>query len=134
MQREYILRNRHISCNSTDDQKNHCEHNPNILSPTVIALTAIKEMADNPETPDESQQPFSATQVESKEKPVVKIADFSAVIMEEKLNLLIVAINKMNTNFHHKFEDLTRQLNDHEKEIVPCLCRGGIKNKDCLCL
>ena len=47
-----------------------------------------------------------------KEIPVIKMNDFEAVGMDEKLNLLMVAINKINTMFHHKFEDLNKQMND----------------------
>ena len=51
------------------------------------------------------------------EVPVIEIKDFTLVDMEEKLNLLMVAINKINTNFHHKFEALNNKLNDPKKGI-----------------
>ena len=47
-----------------------------------------------------------------KEIPVIKMDDFSQVDTDEKLNLIMVAINKINTNFHHKFQELHDQLND----------------------
>ena len=49
---------------------------------------------------------------------MIQMKDFSAVDIEEKLNLLMVAINKINANFHHKFEDLNKQLNDGDNGIV----------------
>ena len=55
--------------------------------------------------------------------------DFSTVNMDEKLNLLMVAINKMNTNFHHKLDDLNKQLNEGDNAIVTRLatCETAIK-------
>ena len=44
--------------------------------------------------------------VSLQEVPVVNMADFEVVDANDKLNLLMAAINKINTNFHYKMEDL----------------------------
>ena len=44
------------------------------------------------------------------EIPFVSMSDFEIVDMNDKLNLLMSAINKMNNNFHHKFDSLKDQL------------------------
>ena len=63
-----------------------------------------------------------------KDCPVIQMQDFSAVNMEEKLNLLMVAINKINTNFYYKSEDLNKQLNVGKEAIIPRLmkCKEAI--------
>ena len=55
-----------------------------------------------------------------KEIPVVSMEDFEVVDVNDKLNLLMAAFNKINTNFHHKFESLTKQLTE-DSGIVPRL-------------
>ena len=44
------------------------------------------------------------------EIPVVKMADFEVVDIEDKLNLLMSAINKVNTNFHIKLEQIQLEM------------------------
>ena len=66
------------------------------------------EILESPEEPAE-------TEVETEKRkllevPVVDMKDFEVVDMEDKLNLLMSAINKINTNFHHKFEEMNRQI------------------------
>ena len=43
-----------------------------------------------------------------KQIPVINMEDFEVVDMNDKLNLLMSAINKINTTFHLKFEELTQ--------------------------
>ena len=52
-----------------------------------------------------------------KEVPVVNMADFEVVDIEDKLNLLMSAINKINTTFHHKFESLEKQVLAQAKSL-----------------
>ena len=68
------------------------------------------------------------------EQRVIKMDDFAAVNMEEKLNLLMVAINKINTNFHNKFKDMYKKIFDDvnavEPRIVACESNiAGLKEK-----
>ena len=75
--------------------------------------------ADTQSTPQPSSMQEISEETGAKEKiEVIKMKDFTAVDSDEKLNLLMVAINKINTNFHHKFKELSDQLNDPEKGIV----------------
>ena len=54
-----------------------------------------------------SSEPDPTSQV----KTVINMKDFIEVNMDEKFNLLMCAINKMNTNFHLKFEELQNSNN-----------------------
>ena len=124
MQREFVLRSRHISNNSNPEDQT-------VTSPTLIALTAIKEMAEQNENSKGSKtETDSSDDPEQPAHPVIKMKDFAEVTMDEKINLLMVAINKINTNFHLKFEDLNRQLHEGEKAIIPRLesCEKLISN------
>ena len=56
------------------------------------------------------------TQVEL-EVPVVNMEDFETVDFGDKMNLLMSAINKINTNFHLKWDAIQKQI----KEVV-----GGV--------
>ena len=65
-----------------------------------------------------------------KEHPVIEMKDFEAVTStDEKLNLIMVAINKINTNFHHKFKAVNKQLHEGEDAIVPQLknCKSALE-------
>ena len=44
--------------------------------------------------------------------PVVNMADFETVNIDDKLNLLMYAINKINTNFHLTFKALNTKIKD----------------------
>ena len=59
---------------------------------------------------DNSQQEAILGDKIQKEVPVVNMEDFEIVNMDDKLNLLMPAINKINTNFHHKFEAMEKQM------------------------
>ena len=49
------------------------------------------------------------------------MSDFQQVDMNEKLDLLMSAINKINTNFHIKFEELNEKITDEQQGILPRL-------------
>ena len=51
--------------------------------------------------------------------PVVQMEDFEIVDVKDKLNLLMSAINKINTNFHHKIDSLQSELKAEIKSLVP---------------
>ena len=53
------------------------------------------------------------------EVPVVNMKDFEIVDMNDKMNLLMSAINKINTTFHHKFEAMQTQLTTDLATISP---------------
>ena len=76
------------------------------------------------------QTPNPKAKLES--KVVIDIKDFEAVNMEEKLNLIMVAINKVNTNFHHKFQELHNALNNKDDGIITRLnnCENALSDLD----
>ena len=53
-----------------------------------------------------------------KEAPVINMNDFKEVNDGDKLNLLMVVINKINTNFHHKFDALSKLIMDDKDGIL----------------
>ena len=53
-----------------------------------------------------------------KDIPIVCMEDFEVVNMDDKLNLLMSAINKINTNFHHKFEALEKQVLTYNNSLI----------------
>ena len=71
-----------------------------------------EEQLDNFETLSKDTQV-----TELQERPLIDLEDFKQVDMEAKLELIMIAMNKINTNFHHKFEKLRADLHD-EKEGV----------------
>ena len=68
-------------------------------------------LIDGEEDSSQATQVTKETQTE-KEYPVVKMEDFEAVDINDKLNLLMAAINKINTGFHYKFEELSRRIDE----------------------
>ena len=53
------------------------------------------------------------------DKPVVNMEDFETVGTDEKLNLLMSAINKINTSFHMKIENLERKITNEVNSLSP---------------
>ena len=79
------------------------------------ALTPI--LTETPTGPKQvPQQPQNTVEI-----PVIKMCDFEIVDMNNKLNLLMSAINKVNTNFHLKLEALHIHVGDSLKTITPQL-------------
>ena len=103
--------------------KRHSSHVYNEDVNTAKPMNTITEediQNSKEETEEPVPEPSNSEQekkVKEQEVPVIEIKDFTSVDMEEKLNLLMVAINKINTNFHHKFEALNNKLNDPKKGI-----------------
>ena len=61
----------------------------------------------------------TAVQTETGEIPVINMQDFQEVDMSDKLNLLMAAINKINTNMHLKLDSLKKVVEDKKEGIVP---------------
>ena len=62
---------------------------------------------EDPNQPQPTPQPLQQKHTPVKEVieiPVIKMEDFQQVNMNEKLDLLMSAINKINTNFHYKLQ------------------------------
>ena len=55
------------------------------------------------------------------EIPVISMQDFQQVDMNEKLDLLMSAINKINTNFRMKFQELEDKITDEHQGLGPRL-------------
>ena len=84
-------------------------------------IPTLKEQLENLQEQDRNSSagnsPKSAKQIE--EIPIVQMSEFETINMESKLNVLMAAINTMNTNFHMKFESLEKKLS----------AEGGIQSK-----
>ena len=80
-----------------------------------------EELKDMENSSGDSNTSNQSTQtVTLSEIPVVSMEDFKVVDMNDKLNLLMASINKINTNFHHhKFESLTKILSDEVEGVYP---------------
>ena len=99
-----------MGINQDGEEMNGSKRNLTIIEETIeTEEETVDPHNTEPLNVDPPQQPPSNPK---QEVPVIAMTDFSAVNMEEKLNLLMVAINKINTNFHHKFEELHKELND----------------------
>ena len=57
----------------------------------------------------------------SEDIPVISMKDFQQVDMNEKLDLLMSAINKINTNFHIKLEEINTKISDEHQGLTPRL-------------
>ena len=53
-----------------------------------------------------------------KEVPIVSMEDFEVVDLNDKLNLLMPSMNKINTNFHHRFESLSKQMGNEKEGLI----------------
>ena len=75
-------------------------------------LVEEQNQSQNTEKGQENQRSPPTKSHQIKEVPVVDMDEFQGIDMENKLNVLMLAINKMNSNFHYKFESLERKLLD----------------------
>ena len=119
----YNLRKRHVSVISTSEAGGEPSTNPTIVEETT---SLVEEIHDN----NLRQNPDVQLEVKKKDKeyPVIDMGDFSEGDMDLKLNLLMIAINKINTGFHLKFEKLDRQLNSTTDGLITRVkkCEEGI--------
>ena len=81
------------------------------------------EVGKNREVGDSggARDPAPGSVTEQPEVPIVKMTDFKVVDVDDKLNLLMSAINKINTTFHYKFESLQQKLTGQINGITPKL-------------
>ena len=118
-----------LTQNSTESDSSQQNQNPAV--PNQDNSNFDPDPADSPTPPQTQQQTTTAKgtvspssegtkpkKQEPVEIPVINMVDFTTVDMDDKLNLLMAAINKINTTFYHKFEDLSTVLTD-EDGIVP---------------
>ena len=81
---------------------------------TVTIVPAIPSPISSPTSTVCAISTFSnasiSTQTEEKEIPVINMDHFKEVESGDKLDLLMAAINKINTTFHHKFENLKQSI------------------------
>ena len=100
------LRQRNMSQGGPEADSGKSSEDSDILESEIVnkegkSLEVIEEEGNN------SSQKRSKGEVVI---PVVEMSDFEVVDMDDKLNLLMSAINKINTSFHLKFETLTKQI------------------------
>ena len=116
---EYNLRKRHTSqIISPKDQSPSNTFEPLSEESEVIKdMSSQKVPQQDPGSSNQPQQKPKGKKEEEKEIPVIHMKDFSEVDMEEKLNLLMVAINKVNTNLHLKMESLGEKIAAVEKKV-----------------
>ena len=91
-----IVKNRNIKMSDGEDSKEN-------TSPALV------EVEDN----------SSAQEVIQPEKPVIDMVHFKQVDHDDKLDLIMAAINKVNTNFYYKFEEVQRSLSNKEDGLIP---------------
>ena len=83
-----------------------------------------REEGPDPKTPvllSASTQQSVEVQTEDFEVPVVTMEDFEVVDVNDKLNLLMSAINKINTSLHLKMESTQNELSAEVQSIKPVL-------------
>ena len=90
------------------------QHSGKARKSSITKSTAQEETLSINEAIPDPAEPLA-------EIPVINMEHFSAVSMEDKLALLMTAINKINTNFHYKFNAFTHQLAGSTSSILPRL-------------
>ena len=110
MQREYLFRHQRRRHTSSTLPAGSSKGKLN-LEPQVFPIKeSDNEMAARGNNQEVSSGSKKNKTEEEIEIPVIKMQDFSSVNTDEKLNLIMVAINKINTNFHHKFDEMNEKL------------------------
>ena len=117
------LRHRNVSNPTGEAGENSLQPNPPQQPNSPAQIKEGSETGDTgcigdleTDTVNSSQQP-QQTQPQPQPQlakiiPVVNMASFEDGDMDDKLNLLMVAMNTINTNFHIKFENLEKKLTD----------------------
>ena len=92
--------------------RNHSATSPDGTLPTGSSenLKEVEEIV--PESVCEKE-----TQTVADEIPVIAMEDFKIVDANDKLNLLMAAINKVNTNFHLQLETIQKQMTEDKEEL-----------------
>lgn len=116
-QMQYMLRKHNTSQHQMENQGSH--HNATLYKiheespvPHHTNRTEVEEpvstQQDKSKQTEVTPNPTPAFTQGKKQIPVINMEDFEVVDMNDKLNLLTSAINKINTTFHLKFEELTQ--------------------------
>ena len=84
---------------------------------TVPKLPPLQEILYGEEENKSEKEKFETIPIKS----VVNMNDFLQVEGEEKLNLMMFAINKINTTFQYKLDGMTNILTDEEDGVFPRL-------------
>ena len=84
-------------------------------------FTTVSTEQDNSEIIEETENKDKEGENSKQvvEIPVISMEDFKQVQTDNKLNLLMVAINKINTNFHYKFDAIRKEMSDDKIGINP---------------
>ena len=115
---DYFLRNRHKSQFSTEAPDSLNMHTNNKADQPDNDSGLIKHPSSSPEVIQCKEQKKKEHLPKPRTKePVIEMKDFQQVNMNKKLNLLMMAINKINSSFHHKFEDLLKKLTIVERSF-----------------
>ena len=107
---QYDLRKRNHSQTVYSQQQQEEETAPDSEIKEVTEV--IEEIGDNL-TPKGKNQLV--------EVPVINMDHFKQVNQNVKLDLLMATINKINTNFHYKFDSLNKQITNDNDGIIPRL-------------
>ena len=100
-------------------------------------LSAVMENQDIPDDRSHSEKDLvreqCVTYKKSGKEPIVKLDDFKQVNEDEKLNLLMVAINKIGVSvnsMNDKLDSMYEALNDEEDGVFPRLrdCESVVNN------
>ena len=83
----------------------YSKHSDSDSTPDSIVNDPNKDNIDPPKSQLQTQE-----QIKLAEVPVMNMSDFEEEEVNVKLNRLMVAINTINTNFHHKVESLHNQI------------------------
>ena len=86
-------------------------------SPLKESPATSENLGNNDHPPVEK---FQSVEVQTAdfEVPVIDMDDFERVGMNNKLNLLMAAINKVNTNFHLKIRECNERLHQCDSQIT----------------
>ena len=107
------LHKHQVSATTSDGQQSP-------LQKDLITEPGDKMIPENQEEVKQHNTSTISTQTtEVCDIPIVPMADFQVVDVNDKLNLLMSAINKVNTTFHYKFDELHTILKDEKDGLVP---------------
>ena len=118
---EILPEMQHLSNNDTQEAPE-----PQLICGEEPKLNTFNTSGTSPMVPT-AQLHNSSGPKELTEIPVINMELFKQVDANEKLDLLMAAINKINTNFHYKFDSLNKVIMD-DKEGILCRLKSSEKN------
>ena len=98
------------------DSSEHNDGSPNKNTSEVSNSTNSNEQENFQEEQEEKEQI---------EIPVVKMSEFAPADMDEKLNYLMAAINKVNTNLHYKLQETKDEITQDMATFEPRIKKTG---------